>query len=559
VIAHELAHMWFGDLVTMRWWDDLWLNESFASWMGTRVMDEVFPEFRDGQSAMDGRYRAMSTDARLSTGAMRQPIESEDNLSANANELTYSKGRAVLCMFEGWLGAERFRSGVIEYLAKHEWGNATGGDLWSAISHASGDNIDPAMSSFLDQPGVPLVTIEPLASGRVRLRQQRFLSSGEAPAKPTLWRVPVVLGYPDGNATQTHRAWLDKAEMEVTLEGGTHPAWLLPNSGATAYYVWSVPLEMLSAIARDRGRLSPAERVGYVRNLIALQSAGRIPVERFLPLLNAFRDDPEPEVVAAVVAALEAIREPLVSPELEPLFAQQVRQLLQPALERMGREPRTKELPAASLTRPKLLRALGDMGRDPETNAWAEATTRRILDKTAVDASLADAALPLSANHGDLQLETRFRERFESATDPGERSRFLEALGAFRDPARVQELLDYSLSATMRPQEVITLPTQLAEWPGNRDALYRWLTGHYDAVSHRIPSHMFARMMPIVRGCSSERMADARTFFANPEHTFPGASFVMARTADAVGDCVRIAERDRARFAEYLRGTARTP
>jgi len=559
VLAHELAHMWFGDLVTMRWWDDLWLNESFATWMAAKVMDQVFPEFRSGQAGFEGLHRGMETDARPSTGAMRQPIVSADNLSANANELTYNKGRAVLGMFEGYLGEKRFRDGVLAYLAKHEWSNATGNDLWTAISRASGEDINSAMASFLDQGGVPLVSAEPLESGRVRLRQQRFLSSGEAPQQPTLWRIPVILAWPEGRVVKQHRVWLTEAEQEVTLPTSTAPAWLVVNGGARGYYQWNVPAGMLASIAADRERLTPEERIGYIRNLIALARAGHVPVEEYLPLLSSFRDDPEPEVVDAVLDALTAVREPLVSGDVEALFAEQVRRLLHPVVRRIGTGPRSGELPATGVVRPKLLAALGDMGMDPEVRRWADTFTERVLAGAPADPSLAEAALKLSAQRGDSELASRLREHFEEAALATDRTRYLTALGNFRDPAAVEELLEYALAGKLRPQEVVMLPAELAKSPANRALLQNWLEQRYDGILGHVPPHMVSRLMPIVRGCDPEAIARARRFFADPSHPFPGAGFVLDRTADAVADCVRMSRRDGARFAEYLRRNAGAP
>jgi alanyl aminopeptidase len=559
VVAHEMAHMWFGDLVTMSWWDDLWLNESFASWMASKTMDRVFPEYRSGQNSLEGAFRAMETDARPSTGAMRRPIESEDNLSANANELTYNKGQAVLTMFEGWVGVEKFRAGVAEYLKAHEWKNAVGTDLWTAISHASGDDINAPMSSFLDQAGVPLVSLQPLGDGKVRLRQRRFFSSGATGTSSTLWRIPVVMSYPSGGAMHQQRVWLTDSATTVALDGGAKPDWILPNAGSSGYYQWLVPADMLTRIAADRSKLTPEERIGFVRNLTPLLRAGLVAPESFLPLLAAFRDDTEPEVTAAVITGLEAIREPLVSPDLEDAYAQQVRSQLHPCLERIGTDAKAGEIPAITLMRPRLLRALGDMGRDTEVRAWANATTDKILAGATIDPSLAEAALPLAAQSGNAALLAKLTSRFESAAIPTDRAQYLTAMSSVRDPSLVDQELKYVLTGPLRPQEVITLPEGLAAWPPSRDRIYRWMTSNYDSVVTRIPRHMVTRMVPVIRGCSDERVQSAKDFFAVPAHSFPGSNFALSRISDATDDCVRLSQRDGARFGAYLKSMAGRP
>src|SRR3989442_7166293 len=167
----RLAPMWFGDLVTMKGWDDLWLNESFASWMGDKIADQVFPGYGLGIAQVDGMQTAMTTDARLSTRAMRQPIVDIENLDQLADELTYDKGQAVLTMFESWLGPETFRKGVVDYLKAHRWGSAPASDLWASLSKTAGRDVAGPMSTFLDQPGVPLVKVDLLPGGKVRLSQ----------------------------------------------------------------------------------------------------------------------------------------------------------------------------------------------------------------------------------------------------------------------------------------------------------------------------------------------------------------------------------------------------
>ena len=204
-------------------------------------------------------------------------------------------------------------------------------------------------------------------------------------------------------------------------------------------------------------------------------------------------------------------------------------------------------------------RALGDMGMDPAVRSWADTTTSRVLGGGVVDPSLAEAALQLSAQRAGPPMAAQFRERFERATTPGDRQQYLDALGSFRDTAVLDELLDYTLSGPLRPQEVMQLPTRLAEWPGSRDRLYRWLSQRYDQVLQHIPGHMMSRFMPIVRGCAPERFAEARTFFTDPAHTFPGARLVLERSGDGVDDCVRLAHRDGTRFAQYLRTAGGSP
>jgi alanyl aminopeptidase len=300
VMAHEMAHQWFGDLVTMKWWDDLWLNESFATWMADKVMDDVHPDDRDGVTALFGVQRAFTIDSRPSTRAMRGRIEGATTLGETASELTYNKGGAVLTMFEGWVGPEKFRAGVLAYLQAHEWANAEGRDLWLAIQQETGEDIDGAMSSFLDQAGAPLVTLESAGGGKIKLSQRRFLTVGEAPAPAPLWRIPVILRYPDGDRLRTLRAWLTRPDTTVDLGVAAEPRWIMPNAGASGYYRWHVPEAMHAAlIGAARGALSERERIDVIFNLTAQLRAGAEHGDEHLQMIAAMANDPEPEVLRA--------------------------------------------------------------------------------------------------------------------------------------------------------------------------------------------------------------------------------------------------------------------
>jgi alanyl aminopeptidase len=230
-IAHELSHMWFGDLVTMQWWDDLWLNESFASWMGDKITQQVYPEFNMPLEQLDGAFRAYREDDLASTHAMRQHVDENINLDQMADALAYDKGEAVLGMFEQWIGPDAFRKGVLAYLEAHAWGNAEGSDLWNELSKASGQDVAGAMETFLDQPGVPIVRAKALPGGAVELSQERYLVAGAIASHPSKWKIPVVLRFSDGKEVHTQRLLLSEATQRVQLVPPVSPARLLSLAG----------------------------------------------------------------------------------------------------------------------------------------------------------------------------------------------------------------------------------------------------------------------------------------------------------------------------------------
>lgn len=558
ITAHELAHMWFGDLVTMQWWDDMWLNESFASWMGDKITQQVYPQFGSGIQTVNGRERALVTDARPSTRAIRQPVLATDNLLQIADELAYQKGQSVLEMFERYLGADKFQKGVIAYLDEHEWGNAVAADLWNALSKAGKAKVSVSMPTFLDQPGFPLVSVEPASKGRVTLRQRRFANAGVPIAGDEVWRIPVVIKYGEGGVVRTQSVMLNDADMTIKLESPYE--WIHPNADETGYYRWDLPPALLQTLCeRASTVLSTRERMGLALNLSALLDAGELHGDQYLRALAPLADDRDPEVVAVVLTGLEKVRRTFIDEDQRASYATYIRHTLTPAWNRIGPSARPGETSAAAALRPRLMSMLADEGGDDALLTEAERLAKLYTtDPGAVDPSVLSAVVPLSARRGDQALFDDYRKRFETATVPTERSRYLNALGYFRDPTIKREALDYVLTGPLRPQELFTIPMQMT-FAGNEsdhDLVYRFWTGHYDQLATRVPP-MFMGFLPRqAGGCSAERLAEAEKFFADPRHQAPGWEREMKKASDQVTDCVSLRNRERAAVLSYLQSIA---
>jgi alanyl aminopeptidase len=552
--AHEVAHMWFGDLVTMEWWDDLWLNESFASWMGNKITDQVFPQYNMSVRELSGTQEAMETDARLSTRAIRQSVDAFANIDRLFDELSYQKGQAVLSMLESWLGPEVFRRGVNAYLKEHAWRNATAADLWRALSTASGRDITAATNSFLDQGGVPLVTVEVQSGGMVRLQQQRFLNSGTQAPRPTSWKIPVTLRYSDGRQAHTQNVLLGEDQQVVKLERTTAPAWVHPNAGERGYYRWSVPSTMLETLAAAGPKtLDTRERVGFLNNLSALLDAGLVSGEDYLRALTRFADDPAPEVVSSLIVRLDKVHDTFVSPDLRGSFALTTRKMLGPSLKRFGMTPVRGEPEPVSLMRPNLLAMLGAHGWDKEVLDWAKRATRTYLaHPDSVDPSLVGTALELAARDGDMALFETYRMRFETTKVPSDRARFLAALGHFRNGELVEKALDYSLVGPLKPHEILTIAINVAENEELKERVWRWFRAGYRPIVAKIPPFYLPNLPQFADCCNTSRLLEAQVYFNQSEANFPGTQEEMAKVSDQVKDCAALREREGPAVARYL-------
>ncbi len=555
VIAHELAHMWFGDMVTMEWWDDLWLNESFATWMGDKVVAEVFPQFGSAVAAVQSTQGILQQDARATTGAIRKPLNSPKDLLSDVG-LAYQKGRTVLGMFEQWMGPETFRRGVIDYIEANAWGNAEASDLWRALDAAAGKNVSGAMATFLDQPGFPRIDVELRDDGKVELRQTRFRNHGSE-SEDLTWQIPVSLKVPkvDGGST-THTVLLDAPTTVVELGG--KPAWIFPNADGDGYYRWRLPSDQLLTLADQAGDvLSARERVELIGNVSALLLAGSLHGDEYLEVLGALADDPDPLVVRSLLGALGAVKTAFVPAELEAPFAAYLRRTLGPAIERFGLERAPGEAEAVSLVRPNLYTWLGREGRDQAVLEAARTLASRYMeDASAVDPSLAGTALRLAAVGGDRELFDDYTRRLEAAATPSDRQRYLNALGAFDRVELRRAALAYALEGPLRPNEIFSPGQTMGSDAAGRDLLYRWMTESYDQIMTRVPP-IFAGFMPFVAsGCSAERLAHAEDFFAQPEHQAPGTARQLAKVAEQVRDCVALREREGEAVARFLKRDA---
>ncbi|HVG23781.1 MAG TPA: M1 family metallopeptidase [Thermoanaerobaculia bacterium] len=543
VTAHELAHMWFGDLVTMEWWNDLWLNESFADWMGDKITDQVFPEFEHAISELGGIQGVMGSDARGNADPIRRK-ESTPEESMRAVGLAYNKGKAVLSMFEQWIGPAKFREGVLAHLKANAWSNATAEEFFGMLAKHAPAGTAEAMETFIAQPGIPLVTVERVGPNSVRLTQQRFTTSGDA--KPVLWKIPVTLRYDGG----TKAVLLDAPSKTVTLDV-PRAEWIYPHAQAAGYYRWRMSDDELALLARRAPDvLEPRERLAFIGNLAALFRSGTLHGDTYLHYLEGFAADPDPHVAGALLGTLANVRSTFLTPETRPRFASYLRRTLGPMVDRIGLTPRPGESHSVASLRPELVAWLGEYGDDPRIQTFArEQLAKYMQDPKSIDPALIGVIISLGGVHGDAALFAEYRRRFENASTPAERSRFLGGMRQFEDPAIKKQVRDYALNGPVRPTEIMTLVSG-AEDSAQRDELFQWVTSNYDALMKKLPPTFGSGMAALAGGCEPERVERARQFLA--EKKVQGYERGLTRTAEAVNECAALRAREIEAITRYL-------
>jgi alanyl aminopeptidase len=557
VTAHELAHMWFGDYVTMAWWDDLWLNESFADWLSEKVALKLYPD-----TGMDSYYarqvnETLQGDARSTTTPIRKEIKSGNEVMQDVG-LAYEKGRSVLRMVEMFIGEDAFQRGVRSYLEANKWSNATGTDLFTQLSSAADRDLQPLLASYLDQPGFPLVRVDVSDGGVLTVSQKRFSNAGTGLTSQT-WTVPVRLKISDGKNVQVKTVLLDKESRRVEVPGTVD--WVMPDESGTGYYRWIVPLDMMLKLAADPMQtLSERERARFLSNAGALLVAGEISGDEYLRLTAAFAGTPEADVVSVVVDDLNGLQAAFVTDDLREPYANYVRRALTPAKERYGIAPRADDSDDVANMRPALIRMLGDDANDAEVRDYCrEMAAAHLQDPDSVDPAIASSVLRVAAIDGDRTLYDRYRTAYETSKVPTVRNRYLGALGAFRDPDLQKETLAYVLTDNVRATDTWTVLSGLFATEGGRERVYQWLTENYDALAARVPGE-FASYFPfMVSGCSEQRLQAAQKFFAMPEHQVDGTEASMNKVAERINDCVNLRSREGDAVATYLRNLPAAP
>ncbi len=552
-LVHEIAHMWFGDLVTMEWWDDLWLNESFATWMENKLTTELFPEFNLDLATRQFAERAMNGDARPSARAVRSRVSAFDNPDLLFDAFSYEKGGAVLAMIESWIGEQAFRQGVRTYLDEYAWGSATADDLWRCLEEASDMPVRDAARSFIEQPGVPFVEVRPMPGGLLAVTQRPFVPAGSS-AGPYLWTIPLTLRYPEEGREVP---WLLDSAVDTlaALDVGV-PGVPLPNAGALGYCRWAVPGDVLDRIAAVPDRLlTPRERLDFVYNLGALFEAGLIDGNRYLDLLSRFGNDPESEVVLAVVEALEDVRSTFGGAYPEAGFRNFVRASLERALVRIGFDPAAGEPEPVTLLRPRLILALADLGGDtaagdrikPEARAWLEG-------KEGIHPSLVDAGLALLVSDGDSALVGTILDRLEVVSDPTDRQRLLGALGGFRSPETVAGILEHALHRLPRSSEALQVIRSLSLEPTDNGRVFRWVVQNYDALTARLPAYRVAMLPLLARNCDPALLPEVRAFFGDPDHQAQGTLVTLEDVVARIEQRAALREREQGNIARKLGG-----
>jgi aminopeptidase N len=555
VVAHEMAHQWFGDLVTMRWWDDLWLNEGFATWMESRPLAEAHPEWRlDIDEARSGQ-QALNLDALTTTRPIHSSAETPAEIEETFDVIAYQKGGAVLRMIENYVGREDFRKGVNAYLARHAYGNATSEDFWTAIAAASRKPIDRILPTFVNQPGVPLVQVSlacDAAGHTVSLAAQRFSLDQSRPPSAAHWQIPICRKYPNIVGASCTEMRTDAA----TLLGNACPLWVFVNAGAEGYYRTAYPPAMLRALAADaETRLTAPERLSLAGDEWALVRAGRHSVADYLTLIKGYASEQESGVLSEVAGRLDTIYTQMASDAQRPAIEAFVRSLFAPTFKSLGLVAPPGDPDNRRALRAAVVSTLATTGNDETVLAAARRTVDDSLSGgEPLDANLAATLLRAAARHGDAALFDKYIQAAEKVSTPEEYYRYLGALAYFEDPAMVDRGLNRLRTSAIRDQDAAWYLRQVLANPNAGVNARAWAftkTNWTELLPKLSISFADAGIVESLSSfCDAGVRDDIKAFFTtNPR---PAATRALSQTIEHIDSCISVRAKQAQALSDWL-------
>jgi aminopeptidase N len=545
VVAHEIAHQWFGDLVTMKWWNDLWLNEGFATFMWQKAISDWKPEWQTELDKPVWTDEALTIDAQRSTRAIRLPANTSEGGSFGEAGITYGKTASVLRMVEEWVGPETFRDAIRVYLQRYSYANAQAEDLWSTMSEVSKRPIEPVLASFVERPGAPLLHVSETCDAggrRIAIAQERFLRAGETP-EPSNWTIPI--------CARDECRTIAQASDAISMSAGACSKPLFLNRAGAGYYVVDYPAAWRAALRKNWQTLTPQERISFVADERLLTRNGRRDVDEYLAFVRSVPVPADREVVTLIADSLLFLDQRFVTDATRTPW----RAFVRTTMRRLA--PQTWETPANEsadqrIARAAALSSLAIVAHDDEVIAGAKRVAARYLEEpSSADALLADRALRIAAVYGDAAFFDRVIAELERAPSPELAARYRNLLPLFRDPKVTARALAYLYSDRIRTQDAGQVISAMFADAATRPAAWTMAQQHWselEARSSGIASRIITGMGNV---CDPAVKKEMETFFA--AHPPKTAARQLARAYEAIDACVALQTAQSAAFERAMR------
>jgi len=596
VAAHELGHQWAGNLVTLSFWDELWLNESLATFLESKIVGRFEPQWREVQNRVQRRQHAMSADSLITARKIRQPIESSDDIVNAFDGITYAKGGSVLEMFESWMGESLFAAGLSRYMREHSHRNGSAQDLIGAWTQELADaatkaktpeeaeelkrkssQLAPAIQSFLDQPGLPLVSASLACDkgvAKLSLSQTRYLPLGTVGQAEEIYKVPVCLRYSEQGKEQRMCKLLDGKQADWTLPGVACPDYVVVNADALGYYRVQYSPQLLSALTEraffgkgaakgvakgaqkgaGQPALSEGERIALIGDQSALMRIGRVPADSVLALATAAASDESRHVVGIAAGVFSGLER--VVPEAQQLaYQKHIVATFGRKQKELGILAKPKEDDNVKLLRGVLIRLVGGEGADKALIAEATSLCRKWLgNRSSVDPETVRLALAVAAEHGDASLFDALWQAAKAEPDRNQRTLLLGALGSFRNPQLAQRGIDLVLKGDVAISEAMPLLWGPTGYAKTRRLPFEFVKAHFEDLVAKLPKDAGARLSAMAGGlCSEAERSEAETFFTGRSTKYTGGPRNLKQTIERINQCAAFEKAQSASISSFFR------
>ena len=547
VIAHEMAHQWFGDLVTMQWWDNIWLNEGFATWMENKPIAAMHPEWNIDQMVVTNLDGTLNLDAQPTTRAIRARADTPAEIEQMFDGISYGKASDVLLTVENYLGEETFRKGVHNYLEAHLYGNATAEDFWNAQTATSHKPVDKIMGSLIAQAGVPLLTFGLPENGRVSVSQRRFYVSPSVKPDPAQkWTLPICFRTQDGKQD------CQLLTPETTSLAVPHSSLFFANAGGKGYYRSAYSPADYAALADHVGSsLSPTERISLIGDEWAQVRADKATVGDYLNLVAAVKSDSNANVVSAALDGFGAIESRVAStPEEKNDLSAWFREQFGPEYARLG-PPSPNDSANTRQLRSLLFASLGDAKDQQILSRAREISEKFLADPGSVDPNLAHTALAITARNGDANLFNKLQDIAQSSTNPEMQSGALRLLAMFEDPELAKRALEYAVSDKVRNQDAAIQLAIALEVDKNRQLAWSFIQTHWDEVKKEFTPELGNALVGATGSfCSASARDQVETFFAT--HKVPDTDQELKHSIERINGCIEFRDLQEPKLKAWL-------
>ncbi len=562
IAAHELAHQWTGDMVTMKWWNDVWLNESFATWMSAKLLSEWKPEWHTRAQNQGARLFAINADTKTSARRINQPVESKSDIGNAFDGITYQKGGAVLGMFENAVGAANFQRVMHDYLRAHMFGNATSEDFLAQLGQTTKPEYATAFATFLNQTGVPEVkTRVKCATGgepSLEVEQRRLLPAGSSGDVNRTWGVPICVAYAEGSGRKQSCKLVTEQSATLSFPEKGCPAWYLANEKEIGYYEAQYDGDSIAKLLDHSNELTLAEEVGVLGDLHTLAVSSQTPWDQVLGLAPKLKHDKRPEITRAAIE-LAQIPQEYLDPNLMPKYASYVEDTFGDQARELGWQDKPGDTPDQRLLRPELVGFVARWGKDPQLIAEAKQLANAWLENhKAVTPDVTTSILATAARNGDSAFYEKVVTAAKSEQDPYFKPMLISTLGDFSNPELLKRSLAMAFDGTFDLRLSIRMLFGLTSTPEGANLAYQYVKEHYDDIKAKLPRAVntdYSAYLPSIAAasaCSDSAQSDMKIFFESRMKDVIGGPRNLENALETVHLCTAAKPTAEEQIAKFL-------